>query len=31
MLQPRQFAEKIGEMILDKEHKYDNGQSIEIV
>jgi 3-oxoacyl-[acyl-carrier protein] reductase len=30
MLQPRQIAEKIGEMIVDKEHKYDNGQSIEI-
>jgi 3-oxoacyl-[acyl-carrier protein] reductase len=30
MLEPRQIAEKIGEMILDKEYKYDNGQSIEI-
>jgi 3-oxoacyl-[acyl-carrier protein] reductase len=30
MLQPRQIAEKISEMIFDKRHKYHNGQSIEI-
>jgi 3-oxoacyl-[acyl-carrier protein] reductase len=30
MLQPRQIAGKIAEMISDKQHKYHNGQSVEI-
>ena len=30
MLQPQQIAEKIAEMISDKQHKYRNGQSVEI-
>jgi NAD(P)-dependent dehydrogenase (short-subunit alcohol dehydrogenase family) len=30
MFQPRHIAEKIAKMVSDKEHKYDNGQSVEI-